>query len=185
MEQKQPSSLPRESLIYLMVCGLLTLAFLGLGVYPSKKSLDSLDVEIAKLEASIEEQKVLFPVYQSLLEQIRTKDPAKPSILRSGLHIDRIDEIPSIIAELTRKSNLELISAAPDVKSVGEATKTISVFITVRGGFFDFRKFLMALESLPSMEHTEEIQVQEASGGKEYRLKVWVTISGAKTDGKA
>jgi hypothetical protein len=43
------------------------------------------------------------------------------------------------------------------------------------------RRFLFELEKLPYLEHVEEIQIQEALEGKEFRLKTWLAVNSEKS----
>ena len=186
MEQKNRPKLPSASLTYLLICAALVLGFLAIGIFPSMRNLRNQDVEISKLQAQMQEQKALFPIYKSLMEKARQYGSGNlvlPS--RAGLPSDRVDEVPSLIGGLTRKYNLELVSATPDVKCLADNYKYLSVRVIARGDFFNFRKFLLELDSQPFLEHTEELQIRETTGGKEFKLKIWLEIDGINGNGKA
>jgi hypothetical protein len=186
MEQKQRTNLPRTSLIYLLVCGALAVGFLALGILPLKKTLESRDADILRLKAQVQEQRTLSPVYKSLEEKtLRNGSQDLPLTVRTGLPVDRIDSIPAIVKGITEKNDIELISVIPDVKSLGENSRHLSVRVAAKGDYFNFRKFLLALDELPCLEYTEDIQVQVVPGGKEFRLKIWLAIDGTKGNGKA
>ena len=54
-----------QSVLILIVCVVGILAFMLLIILPSEKSAKELDQEIAKMNARMEEQRILTPVFQS------------------------------------------------------------------------------------------------------------------------
>jgi hypothetical protein len=184
MRIKQPfPTIPQKSIYYLLLCSIGILMFILIGLYPVHSSLSGLDEEIAGIKARIEEQKVLFPLYKELAEKVRKKMDSE--LLRySGkiaLSIDQIDAISTRIREIAEESNLETISITPDAKSLANNSKSMSVSLVVRGDFLKFHRFLFDLESVPYLEHIQEIQIQEALAGREFRLKTWVAVSREKS----
>jgi hypothetical protein len=182
MKQLFPK-VPKKSIYYLLLCGIGLLMFILIGLYPLQSSLSGLDEEIAGIKARIEEQKVLFPLYKELTERIRKKKDSE--LLRYsgkiGLSIDQIDGISTRFKEIAEESNLETLSIAPDAKSLANNSQSMSVSLIVRGDFLKFRRFLFDLETVPYLEHIQEIHIQEALAGKEFRLKTWVAVSREKS----
>jgi len=174
---------PKKSIYYLLLCSIGILMFILIGLYPLQSSLSRLDEEIAGIKARLEEQKVLFPLYKELTERVRKK---KDSELvhysgKIGLSIDQIDGISTRFKEMAEERNLETISITPDAKSLVNNSKSMSVSLVLRGDFLKFRKFLFDLETVPYLEHIQEIQIQEALAGREFRLKIWVAVNREKS----
>jgi hypothetical protein len=46
--------------------------------------------------------------------------------------------------------------------------------LRLSGDFFNIRKFLIDMGSIPSLEHIEEINIQPTKTSKELRLKIWL-----------
>jgi hypothetical protein len=46
--------------------------------------------------------------------------------------------------------------------------------LQLSGDFFDIRKFLVEIGSIPSLEHIEEINIRSARTSKELNLKIWL-----------
>jgi len=133
------------------------------------------DLEIEKLKGRIEEQKILFPVFQDLLRKVRLKDteglpfPKKAKLVRS-----ETAKTLSIFQELAQKSNLTLESIVPDVDSVIDSSGYLKMKLVVKGEFLGLRDFMLRLGELPYLEHTERIQIRSAQDSKEISLKIWM-----------
>jgi hypothetical protein len=185
IKQRFPK-VPKKSVYYLLLCSIGILMFILVGLWPLQSSLSGLDDEIAGIKARIEEQKALFPLYKELTERIRKKKESE--LLRySGkiaLSIDQIDGISTRFKEIAEESNLETISITPDAKSLANNSNSMSVSLVVRGDFLKFRGFLFDLETVPYLEHIQEIQILESLAGREFRLKTWVAVSREKSMSK-
>lgn len=176
--------IPAQSVYYFILCATGILLFVFIGLYPLQSSLSEQDRGLASLRARIEEQKLLFPLYQEML--LLGKDHKKegnlpPASVKTGLSVDQLADISILFKTLAKECALEMVSVTPDVKSLTNNSKNISVQLVVRGDFLKFRRLLFELEKLPYMEHIEEILVQESAGGKELRLKTWLAVTGGKS----
>jgi hypothetical protein len=184
MQIKQLPKIPAQSVYYFLMCATGILLFIFIGLYPQQSSLNQQDQDMAKIKARIEEQKVLFPLYQELLllgkGQKRDSKLLPPSS-KAGLSMDQLANISILFKNIAHEGSLEAVSVTPDVKSLTNDSKSISVSILVRGDFLKLQRFLFELEKLPYMEHIEEIQIQEAVGGKEFRLKTWLAVNSEKS----
>ena len=177
MEQLKIKKLPARSSLYLLICISGILGFILLGIYPGKNSSDRLDMEINRLKAQIEVQKIFRPVYKALLKNVRLKDPeVLPFPKKAKLGHDKRDTVPNIFEEMGRRSNLEIVNTVPDVKSLSESPGLLSVNSFMKGNFSDFRNFLTHLGELPYLEHIEKIQIQAAQRHKEFRVRVWLAL---------
>jgi hypothetical protein len=178
MEEKKLSiGFPRRSLVYLLICGAGILVFVLGGIYPSYRDKVRLDGSIADLRAQIEEQKLLFPRYQKLREELtaeKFKAPSNP--LKSGLPARRMDDLSLIFGEIAANCGLEVSAIAPDVKSMVDDPHFLSVVLSLKGSFFNLQRFLIEMANLPYLWGVEEMHMQEGSGGKDYNLKAWLII---------
>lgn len=181
MENSQISRLPSNSIYYMLICAVLVLAFLLIGIYPSKKSLDNQSEEAARLNDQIEDQKILQPLYKGLLERVRSFDSADSKLPDKGrLAIDQVDQISSIIGGIANKCGFSLVEATPDVKTMSKDSKSLAVRVVMKGEFKSFRKVLLEFAGLSYVEHIEELQIQEGPEGKEFILKLWLSLYEAK-----
>ena len=177
MKLKQLPGLPAQSLLYLLICAGGITGFFLLAIHPYHNYLTGLDREIKTIEAQIEEQKRLFPLYKDLLKKMNiTQKGTLPFPRKGKLDREKTDEISSIFEEMARKSNLSPVSIVPDVTSLVQGSGLLSISLRMKGDFFQFRDFLARLNEMPFLEHIEEIQIQTAGEMKEFVLKVWLAL---------
>ena len=75
------------------------------------------DIEITK--GRIEEQKLLFPVFQDLLSKARLKESSLlPLPEKKKLSRDEIDGVSSMIQEIAQRSHLKIGGIMPDLESL-------------------------------------------------------------------
>lgn len=169
--------LPKRSLTYigLGVIGILLLVFLG--ILPAKKSLENLDVRAAEVKYRIEEQKTLAPFYKSLKERTDKQElQFLPLPQKASLPNTKISTIPAMFGDAAKASGLSLLTASPLLSAVGGNTRVLPVNVTLRGSFFNFRKFLINVGGIPYVQHIEEISIQEVPGAREFKLKILVAV---------
>ena len=176
-EKKLSTGVPQRSIIYLLICGTGILAFVLAGIYPSYRNMVRMDGSIADLKAQIEEQKILFPIYQNLRQGLTQEAlNAQSNPLKSGLPARLVDNLSPIFSEIAANCGLLVSAVTPDVKSLTNDSHFLSVDLTLKGNLFDLRKFLLELAGLPYLEDIEKLQIREGPDGKEYFLKVLLMI---------
>lgn len=159
----------------LIVCVVGILAFLLLIILPSHKAADELDQEIATLNARIEEQRVLTPVFHSLLKRAKTAPPSDlPVPERTKLTHGDINTLSSVFQNIAAHHNLTLEDFKTDVSSMVQDTGYLSMQLRLAGDFYKFRDFLIDLESIPSLEHIEEINIRPRKTSRELEIKLWL-----------
>jgi Tfp pilus assembly protein PilO len=169
--------LPKKSLTYigLGVIGILVLIFLG--IFPAKNSLANLDMRAAEVKYRIEEQKALAPFYKSLKERTDKQEMQfLPLPQKASLPHAKMSTIPAMFTDAAKKSGLTLLAALPQLSAVGGASRVLPMDIVLRGSFFNFRKFLIAIGGIPYVQHVEEISIQEVPGAREFKLKILVAV---------
>jgi hypothetical protein len=178
MKKKWYNILPVKTLIYLSVSIFIVVIFLFVVVYPYYQTLGTLDKEIARMYERAERQKVLLPLYMKLVEKSEASVPDKlllPS--RKALSKNNIDLIPSLIKGIARKSGMQVITINPDLTTLATKKDLLLIYATVRGSFFDMRNFLIELGKVASIDHIEEIDIQQKVTDKECNLKLWLAVS--------
>ncbi len=178
MEEKTLYNIfPRQSLYYLLLCGMGLLAFAAGILYPSYKNLDRLDGDIKNLKAQTGQQEILRPPYHKLTENLKalSSQPEAPPA-KAPLPVEQVDELPSLFGDVAKASGMEMSSVVPDAKSMAKDSKAIAVRLTMKGSFFDFRKFLLALVRLPYVKKLGEIEIRSGPEGRKYDVKLWVQI---------
>ena len=177
MSDKISSSPLAQSFVILVICAVGILAFFVLIILPSKTTSADLDQEIESLTVRIEEQRILTPVFHSLLKRAKVPPPGDgdlPSPEKSKLtHADMI-AIPTVIRDFAGRRNLKLEEITTDDSSLMQESGYLLMWLRLSGDFFKIREFLIDLGSIPSLEHIEEINIRSAKTTKELRLKIWL-----------
>ena len=171
-------NLPARSVTYFLLCALVVAAVVLLAVLPAYRYIGELDKRIDRTGQRIEAEKRLLPLYQELLKRSQLEVKRNlPLPDRTFIPRRDVDMMPSIFAGIGVKSGMEVISANPDVMTLATGQTRVLVNAAIRGNFFNYRKFLVELGRLPYIDRIEEIQIQQKSPEKEYRMKIWLNVS--------
>ena len=175
MANRIPKNPLGQSLLILIVCGVGILAFFVLIILPSEKSANELDLEIAKLNMRIEEQRILTPVFHSLLKRAKMGPPSGlPDPQKAKLTHGDINTISSVFQEIAARHDLKLEDVKTDVSSMVQDTGYLSMQLRLNGTFYKFREFLVDLGSIPSLEHIQEISIRPKNKSRELKIKLWL-----------
>ena len=175
VERIKALKLPARSVAFLLICAGGLLAFILLVIYPQRTSLAEADMEIQALKARIEEQKILYPVFQDLLKKARFKGTAGLPFPEKGrLKRDETDKIASKFRNIAQKSQLTLVDINSDIESLIDNSGYLKLYMVLEGDFFALRNFLLNLGELPYLEHIERIQISSAPKTKTINLKIWL-----------
>ncbi len=181
-EQKKTPAIPQRSLAYLLVCGVGVVAFVLTAHLPAHRALLGLDEEIASVKAKIEEQKTLYPAYKEALANLqKEKEAVRAPERRSGLTQDQVGRVSHSLGLLAQTCGMKPGSITPDVKSLTGGSGSVSVVMVLVGDLSSIHRFLMEIQKLPYLNHIEEIQVREAAGGKELKMKIWLLTEKQKS----
>lgn len=176
-EQKIASSIPRQSIIYLVVCLLGLAIFILVGILPNVWTMEELGKQTIDTQFQLEEKRALNPIQKSLHDRSIKKEPdILPLPVKGKLARTEINTLPITFGTLAKTSGMSVTSAVPNVNALtGEAT-SLSVNLVLKGELVNFRTFLIRLGGNPAVQRIEEIVVQQKPDGKEFRLKIWVAI---------
>jgi Tfp pilus assembly protein PilO len=169
------SSLATKSLMHFLIFGGGIILFILLFNLPEHKKAGDLDKQIEKKKLEIEEQKILYPVYHTLLKKTLVSQPegitfAKKEKLAKG----DTQKISSTLQEMALKSKLQLTDFKPDVESIINDSGFLKINILVNGEFLNLQNFLVQLCQLPYLELIEQITIKPVKNTKEFRLKIWL-----------
>jgi len=176
-EQKIASGIPRQSIIYIMVCLIGLAIFILVGILPNVWTMEELGKQTVDAQFQLEEKRTLSPIQKSLHDRSIKKEPdILPLPVKGKLSRTEINTLPITFGALAKTSGLSVTSAVPNVNALtGEAT-SLSVNVVLKGDFVNFRNFLIRLGGNPAVQRIEEIVVQQKPDSKEFRLKIWVAI---------
>ena len=175
MADKIPKNPLTQSLFVLVICVVGVLTFLFLIILPSQKTSAELDREIDKLNVRIEEQRILTPVFHSLLNRAKTAPPSLlPSPEKTNLTHGEMNSISKIFQDIAARHNLKLEEVKTDVSSMMQNSGYLMMRLRLSGNFYKFRDFLVDLGSIPSLEHIEEISIRPVKTARELEIKLWL-----------
>jgi hypothetical protein len=170
--------IPKRSIVILLACISSVLLIVFAGIVPQQISVASLDNRIASMQFQIEEQKRLQPYYQMLHAGPQSgMSKVLPFPPRIPLSRMKIDTVPSIIREEAQKAHIDMVSASPDLYTLGAENKVLLVNATLKGDFLNFRKFLIGLGGVPCLDSIEEIRIQQNEDSMVFRMKIWLVLS--------
>jgi len=169
------SNLPTQSLIYFVVCGVGIVVFIFLIIIPSQRTSVLLDEEIVKLGDRIEEQRILKPLFESLLKSAKNKNPTElPLTPKAKLAYGEIGNLSDRLQAMASNHNLRLQEIKTDFNAVTGNSGYLMMSLNVTGDFMQFRDFMIELGTIPSLEHIEEIQIRAIEASREIKLKIWL-----------
>jgi hypothetical protein len=175
MADKIKSGSLTQSLVIFAICAVGIVAFWVLIIIPSQNTAAELDQEIDKLNARIEEQRILTPVFHSLLDRVKMKGTSElPSPEKTKLSHGDINAISLEFQDIAARHNLRLAEITTDVNSLMQESGYLVMRLQLSGDLFDMRKFLIDIGSVPSLEHIEEITIRSGKGSEELNLKIWL-----------
>jgi len=169
------SLLPTQSLIYILTCGGGVIVFIFLIIIPNQNTSAELDQEIEKLNDRIEQQRILRPVFETLLGRAKREQPTElPTIKKVKLNRGDINKVSQIIQDMAGRHDLKIQDVRTDANEIMNNTGYMLMRVQVAGNFMKFREFLMDLGTIPSLEFIEEINIRAIEGNREYKLKIWL-----------
>ena len=174
---KLGSIMPTQSLVFLALGAAAILAFIFLIILPGQRLAADLDREIAGLTTRIEEQRVLTPIFTTLLA--KAKAPAAlvlPTPTRAKLARAEIGTALKHLQELAASHKMTVRELTPDVNTLTDASARFLVQLLANGQFMELRGFLMDIGSLPYFDGIEEIEIKAVEGNtKDIGLKISLT----------
>ena len=175
MADKMSDNPLAQSLVIFVICVVGILAFLLLILLPAEKTSAELDQEIDKLNVRIEEQRILTPVFHSLLKRAKTAPPsALPSPEKTKLTHEDMNTLSKVFQDIAARHNLKLEEVKTDVNSMMQDSGYLMMRLRLSGNFYKFRELLVDLESVPSLEHIEEINIRPVKTAREVEIKLWL-----------
>lgn len=173
--KKYLAILPTQSLICFLLCGAGIVAFVFLIIVPNNNAGAELDKEIEKINERIEQQRILRPVFDSLLQRAKKKNPTElPAVPKEKLKRADINRVSTLLQDMAGRHQLEIRDIQTDVNEIMKNTGFLLIRVQAVGDFMNFRDFLLDMGTIPALEQVEEINVKAIAGSREYRLKIWM-----------
>ena len=114
-----------------------------------------LDQEINTLNDRIEQQRILRPVFDSLLERAKKKNPtALPVTKQVKLERADIQKVSDLLQDMAGHHDLKIKDIRTDVDEIMNNSGFMLLQIDATGDFMKFRDFLVDLGTIPSLERS-------------------------------
>ncbi len=176
MELKKNIPFASRSLTLLVMGAGIILILLYIGFH-NYRTIAKLDTEISDLNTKINTHQSYAPMTKQLFDRMKIKTvrnlPLPPKAKLTGEQKDRIS---ILFRDMAQKSKIELVSVSPDINSMVGGSAGMMVHATLKGDFYNFRTFLIELGEQSYLEKIDEIEIQQLTGTKEFRLKVWLAV---------
>ena len=149
--------------------------FLLLAILPAHRETVALDFEIESVHSKIEEQKILTPVYETLLKRAQLKPPEGLKFVpKQKLKTEDVHKVADKFNELAMTSRLVLVKYTPAVETLINRSGFLMVDLELRGEFIDLHPFLLRMCQLPYLEQIEEIKIQTVTNSRQMHIRVWL-----------
>lgn len=153
--------LSRSHVIHGAVCCILACLFCVLVLRPVTVRRQSLSHRARSLENSLREKQQLQEFSGRVLEDALPKcsagleDHDMPEVLSN-----HISGLPELFQHLADSCEVEMISLVPSPSSVNGSGSDMRVHIRVRGASDGFRRYLLKVCSIPSVDRLESVQIE-------------------------
>lgn len=167
--------MPTQSLILFLLCGAGIIVFVFLIILPTQNTSAQLDKDITATSDRIEEQRILKPVFESLLKRAKKKNPTELPATKSA-KLDRTDisKLSKDLQEMAFRHGLKVQAMNTDVSALIGKSGHLRMRLNLTGAFLDFRGFLVDLGTIPSLEVIEEIEIRAIEGSREFKIIMWL-----------
>ena len=175
MAKVKLTSVSTQTLSYFIILGGGVILFLLLAILPAHKETAALDFEIDNVSTKIEEQKILTPVYESLMKKAQLNPPEGLNFVpKEKLKTEDTRKVATRFNEMARNSRLTLVEFTPAVETLINRSGYLMIDIELRGEFINLHPFLLELCQLPYLEQIEEIKIRSVRDTKEMKIRLWL-----------
>ncbi len=133
-------------------------------------------INILKKQIAVQEE--ALPLYQNLKKRLDVKAPQRLPFPAPGkISRDDLGKVKLIIQELAKKNNLTVVLIEPDLTAWITGAPRPLIATEMKGDLFDFRSYLIALNTLPYFSGLTEMQIRQTAAGMVLKLKFHVEVS--------
>ncbi len=178
MSRWKQIGLSRPSLSIILGGIVLLVAIVLLGILPAKQEALGLKAEAGTLEAEIEEQRILFPLYAGLVRELEQKREIEKIFEEMDRETDpvTVDNSARLLTGMALKAGMEEASFTLVPESLARDSSMMLVEGNLRGEYQSLREFILSLSSWENFNHLELLEVQSRRGGYSYKVTVWMMV---------
>ncbi|RQD63138.1 MAG: hypothetical protein D5R98_05440 [Desulfonatronovibrio sp. MSAO_Bac4] len=169
-------NLPRKTWLILFA-GIALIIFLAVSfIMPLSRENNVMAVELARLEAAIEEQKILYPLYAALLGKLNTKQGFDLSDKEKTKGFDKInvDNASDVLKALANSAGFREYHFAPVPESISSNFDFLLLEGSAKGEYDKLRVFLTKVSLLTNFEHLEMLEILSRVDGLSYSMRLWI-----------
>ena len=162
---------------YLVAGALGLLCLTAAALLRSCERLRQLEDESTRLEFQAREQEILR-LFHAEIEAWEAERQNQTLFVSRKVRAagETVTKIPAFFAAKAKECGLALVHATPDVMSFAEKFKLLKVDVRVAGSFLRFRPFLIALATVPFVDHIETIRVERVKGTRQLDVTLWLGL---------
>ena len=170
--------LTKRNFIVIGCCVGLTLATVLLGPVLQIQQKLTLDQRIAESQKRVQVLKRAAELQQQLqernteLQSITGSHPVKAGSLPS----DQADQVLAELRQLAEQANVRLVDVKPNLKSMGQKSKSMQIGATVHGTMTGFQNMLNSLLQTPHVERVQHLLVSAEPEGLQLKTDFTVHI---------
>lgn len=160
-----------------LVTVLLFIGALGALVYPVHMRVQSLDSRIADMNMKLAEQDVFVPQYAHF-SSLLAKTPKLSLPLPPKTPLDRQDAF-GVVAELERVAagaGMDPLDVSVDQNAVRSGADAVKVTGVFSGHEADFKRFFIAVSSLPYIGKVARVEIRSVPGALEVLMELSVLV---------
>jgi hypothetical protein len=166
--------LPSRNVILILIFGAGFILFVLLSIFPNYIAYSSITQDIARLKATIEEQKILSPIFNDFSKKAEFKEPDNlPFPKKAKMSKNETGKIAAVIQDIILKNGFKLENIATDVDSLMQESSVLKLSVQMTGDFLNLRNVMLQLGALPYLEHVESIQISSYNENSKIQLKLW------------
>jgi hypothetical protein len=169
----------RINLFLVIACLIALAAIYLLTVAKDHHTLNRLQKQISEVSKQADRQEMLQPI----MEEFQKKE--ETTLAETGrenpilLSESAAEDYQETLSKLVQKCDLELTGLVPDIDSILSDDGRITVNLTTRGEFSDFKRLILQIGRLPYIEALDQFRVGPANEttGLEMLLKLPILLS--------
>lgn len=179
MSRLSQVGLSKRAIVFIIICLVLLGLIVVLGILPNKMEKAGLESEAAILEARLEEQRILYPLYAGIRDRLDHKSEMETILDKMDqdfgpVHIDNASEMLSFMAG---QVGMDKYSFSPVPESLTRNSDQLLLEGQLSGEYEIFRAFLLKLTAWENFSRLELLEVQSREQVPGYNILVWMTIS--------
>jgi hypothetical protein len=167
------SKINPSNLILLGICIIGIGAFMLVGIFPNIQAMHQIEAELSTLNQQVQSQELLYPIFRELVKEVQQPVPTQlvlpPTVALTQKDLNQISEL---FRQTAHKSDVDFVSAIPDASSYLEDVGRLTLHVTFKGDFFNFRKLLFNLCALPYLESIDQMRIDSEAAEKTIQLKL-------------